>query len=41
MEVRLDIQPEPLVETTMTDRENSPAYAALPGVPASVRGDRS
>ena len=30
MEVLFDIQPEPLVETTRTDRENSPAYAALP-----------
>jgi hypothetical protein len=31
MEVLFDIQPEPLVETTMTDRENSPAYQMLPG----------
>ena len=31
MEVLFDIQPEPLVETTMTDRENSPAYQRLPG----------
>jgi hypothetical protein len=31
MEVLFDIQPEPLVETRRTDRENLPAYQMLPG----------